>query len=103
MSTTRSSDSRGRKKHPYTDGVIVESRQLRRASSSREVDTPLKESWAQRKGIRFEKISWEEALDLTVTSSSKVLKHMGWKASGPIFTLERWDGFREMELSDFGM
>ena len=62
---------RGRKKHPYTDGVICGkvANYVKRHHHPESLTQPLKRVGSKGTGISaFEKISWEEALDLTVTS-----------------------------------
>ena len=62
---------RGRKKHPYTDGVICGKvvNYAKRHHHPERLTQPLKRVGPKGTGISaFEKISWEEALDLTAAS-----------------------------------
>ena len=74
MITIRSSDFEV-KKHPYTDGVIFGkvANYAKRHQHPERLTHPLKRVGSKGTGISaFEKISWEESLDLTAASLKQI-------------------------------
>ena len=79
---------RGRKKHPYTDGVICGkvANYAKRHHHPERLTQPLKRVGSKGTGISaFEKISWEEALDLTAASLKQSAKAHGLESVWPHF------------------
>ena len=79
---------RGRKKHSYTDGVICGkvANYARRHHHQNRLTYPLKRVGPKGTGIgAFEKITWEEALDLTVNALKESSESFGSESVWPYF------------------
>ncbi|MGA0929873.1 MAG: molybdopterin-dependent oxidoreductase [bacterium] len=79
---------RGRKKHPYTDGVICGkvANYAKRHHHPERLTYPLKRVGPKGTGIHaFEKISWAEALDLTVKALKETAETHGPESVWPYF------------------
>ena len=79
---------RGRKKHSYTDGVICGkvANYAKRHHHQNRLTYPLKRVGPKGTGIgAFEKITWEEALDLTVNALKESSESFGPESVWPYF------------------